>query len=68
MKYLKFYVDTESVKSWILDKQNVEDIRFTSVEISSDGKEVEMTCVVESKDNSIGEYDSKDCYKFKMMR
>ena len=68
MKYLKFYVDTESVKSWILDKQNVEDIRFTETQISSDGKEIEMTCVVESKDNSIGEQDSKDCYKFKMMR
>ena len=68
MKYLKFYVDTESVKSWILDKDNIKDIRFTGTQISSDGKEIEMTCVVESKDNSIGEHDSKDCYKFKMMR
>lgn len=62
MKYLKFCVDTEDIKKGIIEKEKVKDIRIVESNISMDGRTIEVTCLIESEDDNIGE-DNADYYR-----
>ena len=45
MKFLKFYIDTDTINQKI--PGYVKDIRFAKAEINQDFNEIEITCIIE---------------------
>ena len=63
MRYLKFYIGIESLKNL---RGDIKDVRFTESNVSADGKTIEVTCLVECNNTSIGEDNSRDCCRYKL--
>ena len=54
MKFLNFYVDSEDIKKKISNSTDVKDIRFIDAKINDNYNVVEVTCLIESDDERIG--------------